>query len=154
MQWLEAVDTVQIVGLDPEGDWEIGEKVDEIFSLSNVRPDSTKNIISAAMVGDEVVGGVYAGWTQDYEASEEQNDLVMVFSFDVAVHPDYRGSQMIGIKLIEDTIRYYQNWIADYDWTAYIKADVINPRLVNILQRRFGFETKERIGDHVYMVRQ
>ncbi|MFA7219349.1 MAG: GNAT family N-acetyltransferase [Synergistaceae bacterium] len=137
--------------LEPESDWdeETSSKVDEamsIFDLSGVRPNFSKDVSNIALQDGTVVGVVTSEWR-----SGEGN--VAQFSFDIAVHPEYRNLK-IGTKLIERAVSQFESERHDYEEAfgrAEMFIEVINLRLSDFLIRDFGFEVVRELKDRVYL---
>ena len=92
-----------------------------------------------ALMGGIVAGALFTGWRREE------------FSFDVIVSPQFQR-QGVATQLIDAAIsEFNQGGEAFPD--AHIKADVVNPYLVPLLQRR-GFVMKQQVGGHTIMTRQ
>lgn len=150
---LEAID---IIGISQEDDWEIAGGVERAFALAKIRPDRNKEPILAALVDERPVGGVYASWQEDHDAE------AWIFSFDVAVAPDdrkhgitgLRNTAPIGLKLIEAAIQHYDSEKDAYGDRTAMRLYVVNPKLVGVLERRYGFEIEaDHGGGHAHLVR-
>lgn len=132
---------LDIVHIDPEEDWEEAGQAEAISKLVGIRPDSTKSpTIIALNDKEEVVGAVFTSWSLDHDASEMAGEDISVWDFDVVVHPDWQGKDMIGIKLIKQAEEERKNLEAEYDQKAYTKTWVVNPRLAKVMQNRYGYE--------------
>jgi len=140
-EWILLNESIDIVHLDPEEDWEKAEQAESISRLVGIRPDSTKSpTIIALNDKEEVVGAAFTSWSQDDEASEMAGEDIAVWDFDVVVHPNWQGKEMIGIKLIKQAEKERENMEAMYGQKAYTKTWVVNPRLAKIMQNRYGYE--------------
>ena len=124
--------------LDP---YDVVNKAEIVAHEAGVRISSNKELKFVALdrsYSDPIIGGV---WIATYHDNEQD---AIVFDFDVAVDKEFRSSALIGLKLIETAIDEYKN--LDYD-RKYIKVWVINPKLVRILERKYGFEIESEHGD-------
>lgn len=108
---------------------------EDVMRASNIRPDSNKEALIVAVEDGEVVGAVYYGIVNSEFGHEA--------SFDVAVTPEYRGR--IGMDLIRRAVEYAENDLAEIG--GHIRLWVVNPRLVPILERRFGFDIDSQYSD-------
>ena len=135
----------QITRVDPEEDWELAEQVDQIAKKVGIRPDSTKNVGFAAMMGDQVVGGAYVGVTPDHEA--DQSELWFVYSFDVVVDPGYQWGRKIGLDLIKAAEKERQFYESENYGNIRTRLWVINPKLARFLEEREGYEVESKYED-------
>ena len=94
-----------------------------------------KELNSAALINGQVAGALFVAWNQ-YE-----------FSFDVVVAPQFQ-QQGISKQLIDVAMSEF-NSIGEPQ--SYIKADVVNPYLIPVLQR-YGFQIKQQGGGHTIMI--
>ena len=114
--------------------WVAADQADEVMKKSGVRPDRNKELRFIALdENDDVVGAAF-----DSIVNSEEYGLE--YSFDVAVNPEYRGS--IGIELIKSCLEE-----ANQYEERVIKLWVVNPKLVNVLEKKFGFEIEMKHGD-------
>jgi hypothetical protein len=98
-----------------------------------------KNLGFVALDGDgDVVGAVWHMWYKD----EDQN--AEVYDFDIAVDRPYQWGARVFLQLVEAAIEEYR---ARDELRSYIRVWVINPRLVGVLERKFGFEVESEHGD-------
>lgn len=124
--------------LDP---YDVANKAEMVAHESGIRITRNKELKFIALdesYSDPVIGGV---WIDVYRDDEQD---AIVFDFDVAVDKEFRSSALIGLKLIEAAIDEYKN--LDHD-RKYIRVWVINPKLVRVLERRYGFEIESEHGD-------
>ena len=98
---------------------------------------SDKNLNAVATQDNIVVGALFTAWN-----NEE-------FSFDVVVDPKH-PRQGIAKQLINAAMNEFK-WTSDGYDGAHIKADVVNPHLIPLLQR-YGFKIERQIGDHTIMI--
>lgn len=120
--------------LDP---WMSAQQAETVANRSGIRIARDKELIYVAVVDDNVVGAVWSAWYRD-----DQSDA-MVFNFDVAVDPQYRGQALIGLRLIDSALQEYKYESGTFE-RSYIRVYVVNPRLVRVLENRYGFETEEQ----------
>jgi GNAT superfamily N-acetyltransferase len=145
---LEAIGPVTIRYFQGEdGEWELGEQADQIARASGIRIGSNKDLTLLALSGDNVLGAVWSAFERDHDASENHNADIYRYDFDVAVRPDARGTGLttarVGPRLIDAALRDYRDRRHDVDG-AYIRVWVVNPKLAQWLQDRYGFETEGR----------
>lgn len=124
---------------------DVQQESENVFQQSGIRLNRDKEITQIAEADGLVVGALATNW---YE-TEEYGFPVRVFDVDVAVRPDYRGPQLIGLNLIKRAIQQYED--EKYIWEemglkTMMKSWVINPRLIDILERRYGFEIESEGG--------
>jgi ribosomal protein S18 acetylase RimI-like enzyme len=115
--------------------WLALDQAEKIASDAGIRISRDKEINFIALVDDNVVGATWKSITYD----EDQ----LIYDFDVAVSKEHR-SYNIGIDLIRNSISEFRS-ISHYD--SKIRVWVINPKLVNVLERRFGFEISSKYSD-------
>ena len=114
--------------------WITADQADAVMQKTGIRPDRNKELKFIALdEKDEVIGAAFDSVINSEEYGQE-------YSFDVAVLPEYRGS--IGIDLIKSCLEE-----ADQLPERIIKLWVVNPKLVNVLERKFGFEIEMKHGD-------
>jgi len=114
-EWLQFNEGLQIIHIDPEEDWEYGEQAYQIANLVKIRPDSTKQpTIIALNNKDEVIGAAFTSWSDDDEATEMSGEPMARWDFDVVVHPQWQGYEMVGMKLIRQAEQERNNMEAMY----------------------------------------
>ena len=158
MNWYDlAKYAAQIVPFNEEDDGEDDERLgmdrydamdqaDKAFQASGVRYDSRKRISQMAIEDGKVIGAVASGWST--EDGDEKDTAV--FSFDIAVKPEFRGPAMVGMKLIAAAMQHYKYEASQYremGFNTLMRLRVINPRLVPVLEKKFGFELESSHGD-------
>lgn len=140
---------VQIVHIDPEDDWEQADQAYQIAKLAKIRPDSTKNpTILALNDKDDVIGAVFTSWQDDQDASQAAGKPISKWDFDVVVHPQWQGYEMVGMKLIKQAEKERQNMENMYGNTAYTRLWVVNPKLARVLQHpKYGYNAEAEYKD-------
>jgi len=141
-------ESVEIIYYDPESfniddldPYDVEHKAEVVAHDSGIRIASNKNLKFVALdqsYSDPVVGGI---WTATYYDDEQD---ATVFDFDVAVDKEFRSSALVGLKLIESAIGEYHDLPDD---RKYIRVWVINPKLVRVLERKYGFEIESKHRD-------
>lgn len=134
--WYKRADDADFMNVDPEENWEEAEQADQVFKQNDIRYGRDKNISQVATENGVVIGALASGWDRDNGYGEN----VMVFSFDLAVKPEFRR-QGVGLKLIQDAIKKYNQEKLDYQETGsqtMMRLWVVNPVLIPVLER-FGF---------------
>ena len=129
----------------PFDTWVACNQAYEIANLSSIRISSKKELKLVALNQHyDVIGAI---WVDIYK-SDEMNEYT-VYDFDVAVHPQYRNNNMVGIKLINNAIRDYESLD---DENKMIRVFVVNPRLVSVLEKKYGFQCDgfDRYGTVMY----
>lgn len=123
--------------------WQVADEAEKAATSSGIHISRMKELTFVALTStDECVGGI---WVSTYvDGEDDDGEKIFVYDFDVAVHPKARG--FIGLKLIEAAIDDFKNGGYPYD-KFYIKAWVINARLVRVLERKYGFEIQSDYGD-------
>lgn len=130
---------------------EVWDGVEDAFKKSKINILRDKRITQVATQDGIVIGGVVSKWTNN---SDYGDDDIAVFDFDVAVNPKYRGNQMVGIKLIESAIRQYDQEKEAFGDKTMMRVWVINPRLVPVMEKRFGFKIEGSYeGGQAHMVK-
>lgn len=142
--FLEAAEIVHIgdsdyMDDDENNQDELAQQAWAIAKQSPISILSDKDLNKVALIGEIVAGALFTGWRREE------------FSFDVIVLPQYQR-QGIATQLIDAAISEF-TWNREAVPDAYIKADVVNPYLVPLLQRR-GFVMKQQVGGHTIMTRQ
>ena len=143
-QWLETAQIVNLSGESFDFDDEEGDRdtlIQQAWALAKQSPInilSNKDLNSAAVINEQVVGVLFIAWNQNE------------FSFDVIVSPQFQqqgiGKQLIGVAMSEF------RWMSEGIEGAHIKADVVNNFLIPVLQR-YGFVIKQQVGGHTIMVK-
>lgn len=143
--WI-VLEGIKIIHIDPEDDWEYGEKAYQIAKEVRIRPDSTKNpTIIALNDKEEVIGAVFTSWSEDKEV--QHHEPVYKWDFDVVVDPKWQGYDNVGMKLIK-TAETERHNLASMDGVAsYTRLWVVNPRLAKILQARHGYDAESEYKD-------
>jgi len=114
--------------------WVAADQADAVMKNSGIRPDRNKELAFIAFDdSDNVVGAAFDSVINSEGYGQE-------YSFDVAVDKEYRSG--IGIELIKACIER-----ADELPERVIRLWVINPKLVGILERRFGFDIEQQHSD-------
>lgn len=146
-EWLHLQESVIIKHVDPE-EWEEAEQALAIAKMVNIRIDSSKDFTFVALNdNDDVIGAAYTNISTDHDASSSTGEEILVYSFDVVVHPKWQGYEMVGMQLIkacEQERDYIEN---ERGAKVYTRLWVVNPRLAQILQNpRFGYELESEHG--------
>lgn len=117
--------------------WVALDQAEKIASDSGIRISNNKEIsfIAFDAVSDDVIGATWKGIYNDEEG--------MVYDFDVAVDRNNRGGN-VGLNLIEASISDYMQ---NNDGDMRIRVWVVNPKLVRVLQRKYGFEIMSQYSD-------
>lgn len=137
----------QITHIDPEEDWELAEKVDQIANRVGIRPDSTKHVAFVATTNDSytVVGGAYVGITEDHEAN--QPEPWYLYSFDIVVDPDYQWGRKIGLDLIKAAEKERSYYAEPYGGNVRTRLWVVNPKLARYMAEHKGYDTESEYSD-------
>lgn len=129
---------------DSDG-YSIWEQAFAIASNSGIHIASDKELafvaIDNAVDSNTVVGGVWSA-----RHSDDDHEDIDVYDFDIAVDKSYRNQVGVFLKLMESALDEYYN-LLEYNPKTYIRVWVVNPRLVGVLERRYGFELESRHGD-------
>ena len=161
MNWYQRmIFAADVFPFDPEGDnddphpaiadmdhWEVANQADKVFNASGIRPQSTSNISHVAVEDGQVIGSVSSEWSQEEGDGEHP---LYVFKFDVAVLPKFRGPAMVGMKLIRQAMEKYRHekhMYQEMGGSTMMRLWVVNPRLVPVLESKFGFEVESQYGD-------
>jgi ribosomal protein S18 acetylase RimI-like enzyme len=136
-------------GLDDDMDWQtIGEEADLVFVLSGIRPDRTKDLSHIQMLDGKVIGGIYSNISQDFIDNQE----VWIYSFDIAIHPDFRGGKGLSRQnlnltrqLIEAALSEWEMYKSEHN--VFIQVYVINKGMANLLERDYGFTVEDQVSD-------
>lgn len=163
MNWYKRIiSTVTIEPFDYENtdpsdvDYDLNERYDQAdmaFNKSKIRYDSSKNISHVAVENGQVIGAVASGWSMNRDYGDDGD--IWVYSFDVAVDPQHRGS-MAGIKLISEAIQYYEQTKGTYQemgGKTMMSLFVVNERLIPILESKFKFQIESNSFGGCRMVR-
>ena len=121
---------------DSDG-YSIWEQAFAIASNSGIRIASNKELVFVAMDDATVVGGV---WSARYPDDDQDAE---VYDFDMAVDKNYRGQVGIFLKLMEAALDEYYD-LLEYNPRTYVRVWVVNPRLIGVLERRYGFELESQ----------
>jgi len=126
--------------------WITADQADKVAHDSQIRISSNKELSLIALnERGDVVGAIWSTLERD----DDQD--AMVYDFDVAVDPKHRSGQtMIGIRLINSALEDFESIKSD-DPRTYIRVCVINSRLADILERRYGFDVESEHRDRKYM---
>lgn len=148
-EWFTLTEGLQIIHIDPEEDWEYGEQAYQIAKMVNIRPSRNKNpTIIALNDKEEVIGAAFTSWEDDHDASSEAGEPIAQWDFDVVVHPQWQGYEMVGMKLIRQAELERKNLESQYGQKAYTRTWVVNPRLARVLQTpRYGYEADSEYSD-------
>ncbi|MFW5700751.1 MAG: GNAT family N-acetyltransferase [bacterium] len=130
------------MGIDPEIALEDAESIIRHSKLGVNRGNDLTGVLVDTNK-KEVVGTLWINQSlQDHE-----------FSFDIAIHPNYRGRGLAD-KIIKGMIEEYKdrNSVYEdmYDKRLPIMITVINPLLINVL-KRYGFRIDNQQGERTYM---
>jgi hypothetical protein len=148
-EWLSINEGLKIHHITPEEDWEEAEKAYQIAKMVNIRPDSTKEpTIIAKNDKDEIIGAAFTSWSDDHDASEQAGEPIAKWDFDVVVHPQWQGYEMVGIRLIKQAEQERKNMESMYDRKSYTRLWVVNPKLAKVLQHpRYGYDAESEYED-------
>ena len=115
--------------------WVAADQADQVAHKSGIRINRDKELTFIALVDDNVIGAVW---------SSLSNDDPPVFDFDVAVDPAFRGR--VGLQLIDSAIEDLRSHQGEFPG-AHARVWVINPKLVRVLENRYGFEIESQYPD-------
>ena len=124
-------------GYDP---WIVADQAEKIAKDSGIHIARNKDLSWFAMAEDNVVGAV---WSAIYDDDDQD---AMVYDFDMATHPGYRKELGIFLRLMDAALGDYRDLQADNPRT-YVRLWVVNPKLVGVLERRYGFDVESQHGD-------
>jgi ribosomal protein S18 acetylase RimI-like enzyme len=114
--------------------WVAADQADKIAAKSGIRISSNKELsLIAVNESDDVVGAVW---------SFLSNDDPPIFDFDVVVDPKWRSGRL-GLRLIDSAIEDLRAHQSDFPDT-YARVWVVNPKLVRVLESRYGFEIESQ----------
>lgn len=147
--WHLLQEVVQIIHIDPEEDWEQADVAYQIAKMVNIRPDSTKNpTILALNDKHEVIGAAFTSWHDDNDATQAAGEPISQWNFDVVVHPQWQGYEMVGMKLIQQAEKERRNMENMYGNKAYTRLWVVNPKLAKVLQHpKYGYDAEAEYED-------
>lgn len=141
---------MKIMPFDEEGDNEeldddpyvVMDQVEDVFRKSEIRPDRNKKLTRVITIDGVVVGGIYS-------SLENEGDSYR-YSFDIAIHPDWRGKggYRTIFRLIEEGLKewkYYQSELGN----VYCWVWAVNPQIANILEQKYGFEREDMGGQSI-----
>ncbi len=124
-------------------DWAALEMAEDAFTQSKINPNG-KKVSRMIEVNGEIVGAIYS--------SLNQEDDGWRYSFDVAIHPQRRAKQGVGlgdrtiIKVLDEAMaefERYKNELGD----VYCYVWAVNPKIANILESRYGFDRENYSED-------
>jgi hypothetical protein len=149
LEWINFNEGLQILHINPEDDWEDADQAYQIAKMVNIRPDRNKEpTIIAKNENDEVIGAAFTSWTNDHEASQQVGEPIAKWDFDVVVHPQWQGYEMVGMKLIKQAEDERKNIESMYNQKAYTRLWVVNPKLAKILQHpKYGYDAESEYDD-------
>ena len=147
-EWLYLQESVIIKHVDPE-EWEEAEQALAIAKMVNIRIDSSKDFTFVALNdNDDVIGAAYTNISTDHDASSHEGEEILVYSFDVVVHPKWQGYEMVGMQLIKACEQERDAIENERDVKVYTRLWVVNSRLAQVLQNpRFGYQLESEHGD-------
>lgn len=147
--WLTLNEGLKIIHIDPEEDWEMADQAYQIAKLVNIRPFSNKNpTIIALNDKDDVIGAAFTSWEDDHDMTQQAGEPVAHWDFDVVVHPQWQGYEMVGMKLIKQAEAEKKNLEGQYGQRAYSRMWVVNPRLARVLQTpKYGYTADSEYED-------
>lgn len=148
---IESQQAIQIVRWDEMAEeydpWVVADEADQIARESNIRISRDKELTFIALDGDTAVGAIWSSLLMDDDDDWlVENNNYAIFNFDVAVKPSNRGGQ-IGLRLIDAAIEEYRDISSSLDQDVIIKVWVVNPKLVRVLENKYGFEISQGHGD-------
>lgn len=149
LEWINFNEGLQILHINPEDDWEDADQAYQIAKMVNIRPDRNKEpTIIAKNENDEVIGAAFTSWTNDHDASQQAGEPIAKWDFDVVVHPQWQGYEMVGMKLIKQAEDERKNIESMYNQKAYTRLWVVNPKLAKILQHpKYGYDAESEYDD-------
>lgn len=122
--------------------WVAADQADKIAEKSNIRISRGKELSWIAVDGaDNVIGAVWSSLEEDRESDDQR----LIFDFDVVVDPKWRSGR-IGLELIEKAIRDLRSYQSEFPGT-HARVWVVNPRLVRVLENKYGFDIESQYKD-------
>lgn len=155
-EWLNINENLQIFHINPEDDWEDAEQAYQIAKMVGIRPNRDKEpTIIAKNDKGEVIGAAFTSWSDDHDATQQAGEPIAQWDFDVVVHPQWQGYEMVGMKLIKQAEEAKKEMESMYDQKAYTRLWVVNPRLAKILQHpKYGYNAEaEHEGGSAHLVK-
>lgn len=149
-EWFNLQENLKIIHVDPEEDWDIGEKAYEIARKVNIRPNSTKSptIIAINDNDDEVIGAAFTSWSHDEDATQHTGEPYGLWDFDIVVDPKWQGYQMVGMKLIKAAENMRKEMEEIHGATGTTRLWVVNPKLAKVLQHpKYGYNAESEYED-------
>lgn len=124
---------------------DVAQGAERAFQDSGISPKGEYSHV--ALIGNEVAGAISSNWDSQEGPNGEE---VMVYSFDVAVHPGFRSGRFTGIDLIKRAIEEYENEknALGGDYQTMMRLWVVNNRLAKFLEDRMDFEVESTYGDY------
>ena len=147
-EWLNLNENLQIIHID-EDDWEEADQAIHIAKLVNIGLDPDKEpTIIAKNDNDQVIGAAFTSFSDDKDASESEGQPISKYAFDVVVHPDWQGYQMVGMKLIQAAEKERKTFEKIHGRISYTRLWVVNPKLAKILQHpKYGYNAESEYED-------
>lgn len=147
-EYIKLSESVQISAINSEEDWEEAEQAEMIARQVQINTGRKDPVLVAKNQNGDVIGAVFANWSDDHEASQMAGFPVALWDFDVVVRPEYQGYHMVGMKLIRSAEQERKNRESELDQKAYTRLWVVNPRLAKVLQsKRYGYDTEVEYKD-------
>jgi hypothetical protein len=106
----------------------------------NISRNKELAYVALDIENSQVVGAVWVGIGED----EEQQ--ASIYDFDIVTNLAYRHETGIFFRLMNASMEGF-NDLLSYNPRSYIRVWVVNPKLVGILERRYGFEIESHYKD-------
>lgn len=127
-------------GYDTDYDpWVVADQAEKIANDSGIRIARNKNLAYFAQAAENVVGAIWSAIGDDNDQDAK------VYDFDMAIDKSYRNQVGVFLRLMDAAMRDYRDLQFDFP-RSYIRVWVVNPRLVGVLERRYGFELEDEHG--------
>lgn len=137
-EYLHLAEAAQILFIGDEdfGNEQLSSYRDQAWTLANnrLRILAGMDLHSVAVEQGRVVGALFTGLRGN------------IYSFDIVADP--KAGQVLSLRLIQAGIEDFNNLEGS---GIEMELNVVEPRLVPILQRRFGFEVAGQRGNSTLM---
>lgn len=113
------------------------DSAEEAFLQSKINVGRDKTVSRLIEINGEIAGAIYSKLEPDEEGWR--------YSFDIAIHPQMRAKQNTGLgektilHIIDEAMKDYESYKNELG-NVYCYVWAVNPKLANILERRYGFQ--------------
>jgi hypothetical protein len=149
-------DNLSIIRVSYEDDfyvddgYSVYEQALSIAQSSGIYISRNKDLMCVAKNGDEVIGAVWRSVSSDFDEDEQIDQGI--YDFDIVISKGYRNDVRIFLGLMKEIFDDYNDVKEQFDSMKF-EVTVVNPKLAEVLGKKYGFKVDQKRNDYIIMTR-